>query len=181
MSGLVSYYLINPPYKSWVIAMTSINPQRRAFLRGRPTSAPLAPRMPWHVETFFDDCQRCDECVRVCPQGVVRRGDGGYPKVDPMRGGCTFCGACASACRHGALHYGDRRPWQLQAKIGEACLNVQGVTCRSCVEACDYNAIRFRPVVGGRAQPEFDDARCNGCGSCVSICPVNVIQIQERT
>lgn len=44
------------------------------------------------------------DCVRARPTRivvVVR----GYPEVDFKRGECTFCGACAAACKDGAL------PW----------------------------------------------------------------------
>jgi ferredoxin-type protein NapF len=159
--------------------MTTINAARRAFLKRRIGPANIDHHMPWAVAAFVDLCQRCDDCIRACEPSVVVRGDGGFPTVDFDRGGCTFCGACAEACGHGAL---ERRPgpaWRLKAAIGDNCLSAQGITCRACGDACEARAIRFRLQLGGRALPGLDPALCNGCGACVAICPTRVIQIQE--
>jgi len=109
----------------------------------------------------------------------VKRGEGGYPTVDFDIGGCTFCGACAQACKYGALDQAIDPPWQLTAGIEKGCLSAQGITCRSCGDACEVRAIRFRLELGGRAIPSLDSSLCNGCGSCIATCPTHVIQIQE--
>jgi len=157
--------------------MTTINTARRAFFRG--SAVRIEHLVPWAVDAFEDVCQRCDDCIRACEESILIAGDGGFPTVDFRRGACTFCGACADACRHAAL---DRRispPWRLLATIGDACLSAKGVTCRSCGDACDQQAIRFQLQTGGRALASLDPSRCNGCGDCVATCPVQVIQIQE--
>jgi ferredoxin-type protein NapF len=135
--------------------------------------------MPWAVAAFTDVCQRCDDCIKACEVSVLVAGDGGFPTVDFSRGGCTFCGACAEACRHNALDRQLAQPWTLRAEVLEGCLSAQGITCRACGDACDLRAIRFRLAVGGRAIPELDTSLCNGCGSCIAMCPTHVIQIQE--
>lgn len=168
--------------------MNAIDPARRAFLRGalRPRPAGIAP--PWAGAGFVDRCLRCDDCIGACAGGILVRGDGGFPRVDFDRGGCTFCGDCVTACRHGALarDVGDGggdgdRPWHTVAAVGSDCLAMQGVTCRSCGDACDTGAIRFRLQPGGRARPQVDNSLCNGCGSCIATCPVRAIRIEEAT
>lgn len=160
--------------------MTSINTARRAFLRGRVAGKDLlGHRMPWAVAGFTAACQRCDDCIKACEESVLVAGDGGYPTVDFDRGGCTFCGACVCACQHGALDGELAQPWLLKASIGEGCLSAQGITCRSCGDACEVRAIRFQLEVGGRAIPSLDNTLCNGCGSCIATCPTHVIQILE--
>lgn len=135
--------------------------------------------MPWAVAAFVDLCRRCDDCIHVCPESILVRGDGGFPTVDFNRGGCTFCGNCVQACQHGALVRQDTAAWRLKAAIGDNCLSAQGITCRACGDACETRAIRFRLQPGGRAIAAVDPALCNGCGSCIAICPIRVIQIQE--
>jgi len=159
--------------------MTTINTARRAFLRGSAVRESIDHYMPWAVAGFVSACQRCDECVKVCEESVLVSGDGGYPTVDFDRGACTFCGACLQACQYDALDPGLAQPWHLKASIGDGCLSAQGITCRSCGDACELRAIRFRLELGGRAIPSLDTSLCNGCGSCIATCPTHVIQIQE--
>jgi len=55
--------------------------------------------------------------------------------------------------------------------FAEHCLAVQNVVCRSCGEACQQQAIRFSPRLGGAALPSLLAERCTGCGDCLPICP----------
>jgi ferredoxin-type protein NapF len=167
--------------------VNAIDPARRAFLRGalRPRPSGITP--PWAGADFSDRCVRCDDCVRACSADILVRGDGGFPRVDFDRGGCTFCGACVTACRHDALVREDagdvvgdaEPPWHTTVAVGSGCLSMRGVTCRSCGDACETGAIRFRLQPGGRALAVVDDSLCNGCGSCIATCPVRAIQIEE--
>jgi ferredoxin-type protein NapF len=152
-----------------------VDTSRRGFLRGRPRAvAPLRP--PWALpeSEFADRCSRCGDCLKACPTRILAVDDGGYPGVDFSRGECTFCGACRTACRTGALAPGEI-PWRLTLIIGESCLPLRGVECRSCEDSCDAAAIRFRPRLGGPAPPAIDTERCTGCGACVAPCPTGAI------
>lgn len=135
-------------------------------------------RPPWAVaeSLFTERCDRCDACIRACPTHVLRNGSGGFPTIDFSVAGCTLCGACAQACTPQALlRDADREPFPWRAHINPACLAQRGVECRICAESCEADAIRFRPRLGGIAQPELDTERCNGCGACVAPCPVSCI------
>lgn len=66
------------------------------------------------------------------------------------------------------------------ARIGEGCLAARRVVCRSCGDACEARAIRFRPEVGGAGWPVTYEAACSGCGACVSVCPAGAIDMTER-
>lgn len=160
-----------------VDAMTEINLQRRAFLRGRPL--PASPRIPWAREDFSDRCERCDDCIRACEANILHRGDGGFPEVDFGLGGCSFCGDCVASCRHDAFERGQPRPWNLRIAFGDHCLSANGITCRACGDQCDENAIRFRLQTGGRALPLLNEQRCTGCGACIKPCPNNSIRMEE--
>jgi len=159
--------------------MPPIDNARRAFLRGDIRAQYHRNHLPWKVENFTELCTRCDDCIHACEEQVLIRADGGFPGLDFQRGGCTFCGACVSACDTGALQDHGQPPWQQTARIGEDCLDTRGITCRACGDACDQGAIRYQLQVGGKAVPQLDQNLCNGCGSCIAVCPIHIIQIQE--
>ncbi len=164
-----------------------MDPQRRSFLRGRLAplpNQPRPPRPPWAVDesAFVARCTRCDACVQACPPAILHRGDGGFPEVRFTEQGCTECGACVHACQPAALQrLPGATPWAWKPHIGEACLARRRVECRVCGETCDHNAIRFRPTLGGVAQPQLDPDRCTGCGACVGPCPTQAIVLQDPT
>jgi ferredoxin-type protein NapF len=155
---------------------------RRRFFGSRlPRVAPFRP--PWSVAEagFVDACNRCDDCVRACPTGLLKRGGGGFPVADFGSAACTFCGDCAKACHTGAIASDTRQaPWQFTIRIGEGCLAHQRVDCRVCGEICDVRAIRFPLVAGGVPRPEVDTSACTGCGACLAPCPVNAIERVAR-
>lgn len=163
-----------------------MDPQRRLFLRGRPTakSVPPAPRPPWAVAEadFIQHCTRCDACISICPEGILTQGDGGFPEVRFSQTGCTACGQCVEACLPRALvRTPNQSPWAWRAIIGLNCLAQKKVECRVCGEVCDATAIRFTPTLGGISPPVLDVARCIGCGACVAPCPTQAIVMKEPT
>lgn len=84
--------------------MGSFSTVRRHWLRG-DARAPAPLRPPWALAEpdFVAACTRCDACIGRCPQGVLRRGDAGFPEFRPAGEGCTFCGACVAPCPVGAI------------------------------------------------------------------------------
>ncbi|HEV7368592.1 ferredoxin-type protein NapF [Arenibaculum sp.] len=157
-----------------------IDPARRALLRGRSRVEPAPLRPPWaRRDGFTDACTRCGLCIGACPDGLLVRGDGGFPRIDFTLGECTFCRACVDACPEPAF---DRSgtPWDIVAAIGPKCLARQGVVCRSCRDACPAAAISFTLEPGGIAIPNLDPRACTGCGACVSACPVDVVSMRRN-
>jgi len=63
------------------------------------------------------------------------------------------------------------------ARVTDACIEPRGVACRRCGEACDSDAIRFRPMGGGRHATLIDPELCTGCGACSPVCPVSAITL----
>ena len=77
---------------------------RRAFLRGG-RAAPALPRPPGALADgdFESACTRCGDCLAACPDGLLVKGEGGFPMYEAARGECTFCGDCTWAGGSGAL------------------------------------------------------------------------------
>jgi ferredoxin-type protein NapF len=162
--------------------MTSPNLQRRSLFKGRLGTSKSVFRPPWETQTadFTDLCTRCGDCVQECPEGILVKGDGGFPEIDFKLGECTFCGDCASACETQALlrTSEEQSPWTYVAEVKESCLAHQGVVCRTCSECCEARAITFKPEIGGVSKPLLDADVCNGCGACISGCPVGAIDMK---
>ncbi|WP_171128587.1 MULTISPECIES: ferredoxin-type protein NapF [unclassified Ruegeria] len=156
---------------------------RRALLSARVLRRDEdAIRPPGWVEARFDDlCSQCGDCVSVCPEGILKAGADGFPKVDFDLAACTFCGRCAESCQTGALSAEHVSLWPWRALIHDHCLSMTGISCRSCQDSCDQSAIRFKLQLGGRAQPEIDLDRCTGCGACASVCPVGAVSFEQQS
>jgi ferredoxin-type protein NapF len=86
-------------------------------------------------------------------------------------------GLFAALTRADAAPESERRPL---ARIGAACVEPRGVTCRRCGDSCDANAISFRLIGRGRAEARVDEAACTGCGECAPVCPVEAITLVPR-
>lgn len=158
---------------------------RRQFLRGNFHKKAEDIRPPWALleNDFINVCSRCSECVDKCPEKIIVKGDGGFPIINFDLGGCTFCRECVTACNEGALTISstDQSPWGLVADISVKCISLHGVTCLSCADSCEDEAISFLHQVGGLSRPEINTNSCTGCGSCVATCPVKAIKISEKT
>jgi len=85
-------------------------------------------------------------------------------------------------CPTNALHLNEtneHQPWYLKAQLKTNCLSERGVVCRACGDICEMRAIRFKLAVGGVTLVEMNTDECNGCGECVSVCPVQAIEIKH--
>jgi len=68
-------------------------------------------------------------------------------------------------------------PQRQVAVIGAACVEPKGVSCRRCGEACEADAIHFRPIGRGVTAAQLDAELCTGCGECLPVCPVSAISL----
>ncbi|MCV6547200.1 MAG: ferredoxin-type protein NapF [Cohaesibacter sp.] len=159
---------------------------RRTFLSGgQKGNSPIRPPYTHMDErTFFDACIGCEDCVAACPTNLLQSGYMGRPEVDFSNAYCTFCGQCSQACRHDVLIAPKQeeaeaceKAWSLKAQVTSLCLESKAVTCRACESACGYDAMRFRPQLGGKSLLLIDAERCTGCGECLSSCPVQALVI----
>ncbi len=154
---------------------------RRNLLTGWRNSAPEF-RPPWSGDErhFVEHCTRCQQCVAACQTHVLTMGAGGFPKMDFDQAECTFCYACAAHCPENLFSPQSVAPWDYQLSISERCLAQRQVECRCCQDACEVQAIRFRPTLNGIARPEPDVSSCTTCGACIPACPVSAITLRSR-
>jgi len=93
----------------------------------------------------LDVCIHCEgaPCVPVCPhQALLRRPGGVIELVEPR---CTGCGACVTACPHGAI----RRVWTLDRAVKcDGCEGLAGGP--ACAPACPTGALH---LVDAAARP----------------------------
>ena len=135
--------------------------------------------LPWVIdaEQFLEKCTQCADCISVCPENILIKGDGGFPNIDFDLGECDFCGKCAEVCKEPIFTAITESPWQKKAIINQTCLANESIYCRSCAESCEAQALTFR--IGISAVPKIDNDLCTGCGACVAPCPTKSIQIKE--
>jgi len=164
---------------------------RRELFR-RATGGGALRRPPAAVEEarFLELCDGCGKCITACEaaeSGVLVADRAGAPLVELGTRFCIMCGDCVKACPTGALdaslaetvEMGEWAfPWRMEIDPA-ACLEFAGTTCRMCESACEWSAIRFRPVPGFRWEAWIELADCTGCGECLPRCPRQAIRIIE--
>jgi len=166
---------------------------------GYAESFPIRPPGSLPERGFRQQCVRCGECFKVCPNNVLQPAgfelglDGLWtPKVVPDWAGCRpSCNNCGHVCPTGAIRALPLEE-KLAARMGLAevnkktCLPYAGrEDCRICVDECaaaGYNAVEFVRVGGevddqgvpiegsGYLAPVVLEDKCVGCGLCQTSC-----------
>ncbi|UCF91306.1 MAG: 4Fe-4S binding protein [Desulfobacterales bacterium] len=147
---------------------------------------------------FLELCQRCGQCMKVCPTNAINPtlGEAGLagfwtPRLIMTQGYCEYtCTLCGSVCPTGAIREitaSDKieRPIKIGAAYVDRgrCLPWSGnAPCIVCQEHCPTSpkAIYLKEDVlaapdGRHLQvqlPFVDLKRCVGCGICENKCPV---------
>ncbi len=149
---------------------------------------------------FLESCLRCLQCVRSCPNQIIKPTDSGYglaslstPHLEFGPYGCDyFCQVCQQVCPNRAIPLQSLRDKQKTpigiARIDESLCVVykEGLNCLVCEEVCPVPQKAIGIEVNGlRAesgevlrQPKMIPERCIGCGICESMCPAEKLAIR---
>ena len=148
------------------------------MIRAFTTPAPIRPPGARSEDAFLDLCTRCDDCVKACPEWVIRKSAAdGTPTIVPAENPCIMCEGfpCIAACTTGALRMPDGRVSIGAAVVDAArCYQAQGQPCDYCVKECPE---RPRAIVAG-SPPRVRVDLCTGCGKCAQICPPRAVRIE---
>ncbi len=123
-----------------------------------------------------ENCSGCKACITACPEGILIAGRANTPVVVFNKGSCVFCGACAEACSE-AVYDLSATAWGHVAEINESCFLQHGVTCQSCRDACETEALKFEFRLGIVGTILVNEEVCTGCGGCLAVCPTGAIDL----
>lgn len=179
-----------------------IDKSRRQLLSGKLSGLPSSPsgpifRPPWTSElSIINACTGCGDCTVACPDDLISLDGKGHPIMNFSHSGCDYCSECADSCKHGVFLSNEKRDsnnaWQQQAHINQDCLNYKNIICHSCQDVCEPEAISFSRVIPHTEIPNSEHAPlsilrvpqpvistdlCDGCGFCLSICPIRAIEL----
>jgi len=149
---------------------------------------------------FVENCLRCLQCVRSCPNQIIKitGGEHGFaslytPHLEFRPYGCDyFCQVCQQVCPNRAIPLQSLEQKQSTpigvARIDESLCVVykEKFNCLVCEEVCPVpeKAIRY-DVTGERSEdgeplrePKMIPERCVGCGICEARCPAEPVAIR---
>ncbi len=166
-------------WRHTIILTDSVMNRRQFFGRFNSQERVVRPPGAQSDKNFIQNCDGCGACVDACPQGIIEKVEANRPVVNFARAGCTFCGQCIDVCKRDALINLPelRRSWRWRAEVSISCLDKKGIVCRACEAACEHDAIRFRPLLGGRTDVSVRLEDCDGCGVCIAACPSSAIKM----
>jgi polyferredoxin len=169
------------------------------FVRRRVTTM-LRPPGVVDEARFVENCLRCLQCVRSCPNQIIKitGGEHGFaslytPHLEFRPYGCDyFCQVCQQVCPNRAIPLQSLEQKQSTpigiARIDETVCVVykEKFNCLVCEEVCPVpeKAIRYeqsgeRTADGEPLQePRMVPEACIGCGICEARCPAEPVAIR---
>lgn len=136
-------------------------------------------RMPYFTSDLYAICLACEHkgCIEICPEDIIMLNADGVASLDFSKSGCIFCQECVKMCyaKNGEHNGFDHTREEVNARMKIEplkCLAWNGSICSSCKDACPCK-ITFT----GMFYPEI--MQCNGCGLCISRCPMDAIGFVE--
>jgi polyferredoxin len=169
------------------------------YLRRRVTNL-LRPPGVVDEARFVENCLRCLQCVRSCPNQIIKitGGEHGFaslytPHLEFRPYGCDyFCQVCQQVCPNRAIPLQSLEQKQSTpigiARIDEKTCVVykEKLNCLVCEEVCPVpeKAIRYDQTGERTAdgeplrEPKMVPEACIGCGICEAKCPAEPVAIR---
>jgi polyferredoxin len=143
---------------------------------------------------FVERCLRCFQCVRSCPNEIIKIAGTGSgfdsmftPKVEFDQYGCDYnCQVCQLVCPNYAIPLQTLEEKQhtrmglARIHTGRCVVFTQDTNCLVCEEVCPVpeKAVKYyeeMKLVNGEETalryPSMDPDLCIGCGACQAHCP----------
>ncbi|BCL63179.1 hypothetical protein DGMP_38720 [Desulfomarina profundi] len=149
----------------------------------RPSSS-----LKWTFTVDNDTCSACGLCFRACLHGAIiwRKKE----KAEIIQDKCTGCGACFSACPDKFQAITVSNAPELEKSVGAAVherslaitKELNGEEKNHCIR-CGLCVITCKKVMGIGALKMVEEGievradLCQVCGACVSVCPVDFLEI----
>jgi bidirectional [NiFe] hydrogenase diaphorase subunit len=143
---------------------------------------------PYTLRPEPTECVLCDMCVRVCEErstsALAHAGRGIEREVNPPTDECVGCGACALICPAQCIQFerGNLRTtiWGREFPVAYCTVNPDKCrACGLCEERCYFDVARVKLFANGRLTSFIDKDVCQGCGSCIAVCPAGAISMPE--
>jgi len=147
---------------------------------------------PWTFAVDEAACQKCGSCYKACLHKAVIWEKGSTAKIIPEK--CTACGACFVACpeKFSAVSASDAP--EMEKSLGAAIVarsnaikgQIAGQDQHDCIR-CGLCAMMCEKVMHIGALKMVEEGIeagidiCQVCGACVSVCPVNFLEISRLT
>lgn len=156
----------------------------RAYEYGGIQSCNGVSRMAGGPLVCTTGCIGFGDCLRACPFGAIEMDVRGLPVIDVVK--CTGCGICVRECPRGQISLlelvPDAAPVVVRCcahdkpKARKAGCTMCCIACKKCEKECPADAIHVTDLLA-----VVDYEKCTGCGTCVSVCPQNCIDVLVST
>ena len=182
-----------------LVASLAVSGLLTAIFRRRITTLQRPPGVV-DEERFVENCLRCLQCVRSCPNQIIKitGGEHGFaslytPHLEFRPYGCDyFCQVCQQVCPNRAIPLQSLEQKQSTpigiARIDETVCVVykEKFNCLVCEEVCPIpeKAIRYEQSGERTAdgeplrEPRMVPEACIGCGICEAKCPAEPVAIR---
>lgn len=146
----------------------------------------------WTFSVDEEACSKCGGCFKACLYDAVKWEKKSIARIDQEK--CTGCGACLAACPEKFQAITVENAPEIEKSLGAAIhtrsellkkefAGKEGLDCVRC-GLCVITCQKVMKIGALKMTAEGIEAGidiCQVCGACVSVCPVNFLEIDQVT